>query len=92
MYLCTSVQHLYLCTPVPLYPVLPVYYLCTTYVPLYYLCPLVNACDPDVQVKQYLFSLYNCQYSEFFTALGHLEQVLPYWQSTGWPFFLALPP
>jgi len=28
------------------------------------------------QVKQYLFSLYNCQYSEFFTALGHLEQVM----------------
>jgi hypothetical protein len=43
-------------------------------------------------VKQYLFSLYNCQYSEFFTALGHLEQVLPYWQSTGWPFFLPPPP
>jgi 26S proteasome regulatory subunit N7 len=28
------------------------------------------------QVKQYLFSLYNCQYGEFFTALGNLEQVM----------------
>jgi len=28
------------------------------------------------EVKQYLFSLYNCQYSEFFTALGHLEQIM----------------
>ena len=29
-----------------------------------------------VQVRHYLFSLYNCQYSDFFTALGKLEQVL----------------
>merc|ERR1712080_766977 len=28
------------------------------------------------QVKQYLFSLYNCQYGEFFTALGKLEQIM----------------
>jgi len=28
------------------------------------------------KVKQYLFSLYNCQYGEFFAALGQLEQVM----------------
>jgi len=28
------------------------------------------------EVREYLFSLYNCQYSDFFTSLGKLEQVM----------------
>ena len=51
--------------------------------PLYNLCTSTEhliASDAPVQVKQYLFSLYNCQYSEFFTALGQLEQVI----QAGW--------
>jgi len=28
------------------------------------------------EVRHYLFSLYNCQYSDFFTALGKLEQIM----------------
>ena len=35
-----------------------------------------KALQDIVQVRLYLFSLYNCQYSDFFTALGKLEQAL----------------
>ena len=37
-----------------------------------------------LQVRHYLFSLYNCQYSDFFTALGKLEQVQFQENRTDW--------